>query len=128
MATLNDIDHFVVLMLENRSFDNLLGHLYPGRAEYEGLKGTESNTDGKGNTLTVWSDPVAPQDSWLPTPDPGELFTDINEQLFGTANLGVGTPTMSGFATNYMKQGGAAGDIMHCFKPEQVPALSALAR
>ena len=128
MATLNDIDHFVVLMLENRSFDNLLGHLYPGRADYEGLKGTENNTDGKGNTRVVWSDPVSPQDSWLPTPDPGELFADINEQLFGTANPGGGTPTMNGFATNYMKQGGAAEEIMHCFKPEQVPALSALAR
>lgn len=27
MAILNDIDHFVVLMLENRPFDNLLGHV-----------------------------------------------------------------------------------------------------
>ena len=27
MATLSDIDYFAVLMLENRSFDNLLGRL-----------------------------------------------------------------------------------------------------
>ena len=27
---LDTFDHVVVLMLENRSFDNLLGHLYDG--------------------------------------------------------------------------------------------------
>lgn len=36
-----DIRHFVVLMLENRSFDHLFG-FYPGLKEL-GLDGTESN-------------------------------------------------------------------------------------
>ena len=44
MPALNtSIDHIVVLMLENRSFDNLLGALYPTSPQFDGLDGTESN-------------------------------------------------------------------------------------
>ena len=39
MAGLNAIEHVVVLMLENRSFDNLFGTLYSKRAEFDGLSG-----------------------------------------------------------------------------------------
>jgi phospholipase C len=127
MASLDQIDHFVVLMLENRSFDNLLGWLYPGRPDFEGLTGSEVNPDGLGGSVKVWSDPKSAADMWLPKPDPGELFVDINEQLFGDGPVS-GTPSMNGFTTNYMKRGGNADDIMHCFSPEQVPAISALAR
>ena len=128
MATLDDIDHFVVLMLENRSFDNLLGNLYPGRADFEGLSGNERNPDGQGGEVEVWTAPVGPRNDWLPTPDPGELFSDITEQLFEANDSFAGTPTMGGFARNYVTRGGNAEDIMHCFTPDQVPALSALAR
>lgn len=37
------IDHVVVLMLENRSFDTMLGQLYPGRDGFDGLTGSEAN-------------------------------------------------------------------------------------
>ena len=116
---LYNIDHFVVLMLENRSFDNLFGQL-PG---VNGLTGDETNPNGKGGSVHVWNTPQQPADSWLPKPDPGELFTDI------TAQLGIDPPgrPMSGFAANYVAQGGQAADIMHYFVPAQVPALSALA-
>lgn len=127
MASLDQIDHFVVLMLENRSFDNLLGRLYPGRPDFEGLTGNEVNPDGCGGSVKVWTDPTNPACMWLPEPDPGELFVDINEQLFGAGPVS-GTPSMSGFTTNYIKRGGNAADIMHGFSPEQVPAISALAR
>ena len=43
-------------MLENRSFDNLLGQLYPGRPDFEGLTGNEINPDGFGGR---------PSDDWL---------------------------------------------------------------
>ena len=36
-----DINHVVVLMLENRSFDSMLGRLYSGRADFDGLRGDE---------------------------------------------------------------------------------------
>jgi phospholipase C len=127
MASLGQIDHFVVLMLENRSFDNLLGQLYPGRLDFEGLAGNEVNPDGFGGKVKVWTDPKDSANMWLPKPDPGELFVDINEQLFGNGPVS-GKPSMSGFTTNYVRHGGNAADIMHCFSPEQVPAISALAR
>ncbi len=38
MTRLQSIEHFVVLMLENRSFDNLLGGLYPKSKDFDGRK------------------------------------------------------------------------------------------
>jgi len=123
MASIDQIDYFVVLMLENRSFDNLLGAPnWPG-GKINGLTGNETNPDGSGGTVQVWNSPVGPNDSWLPTPDPGELFTDMNQQL----GIAPAASPMSGFAANYVGQGDAARDIMHYFTPSQLPALTALA-
>lgn len=126
MATLNQIKHFVVLMLENRSFDNLLGKLYPASNNFAGITGNESNP-GISTSIKVWSDIQNTGVMALPTPDPGELFDDINHQLFG-AQPPLEKPSMQGFTLNYAKNGGNPLDIMHCFEPSQVPALSALAR
>ena len=46
--SLGQIDHIVVLMLENRSFDSMLGKLYPKSAIFDGLDGTEQNPDSNG--------------------------------------------------------------------------------
>src|SRR5215475_8506664 len=51
--SLGQIDHIVVLMLENRSFDTMLGKLYPKSATFDGLDGTEQNPDTSG--VPVWS-------------------------------------------------------------------------
>lgn len=75
------IDHVVVLMLENRSFDNVFGGLYPAGPGFHGLTGTESNVNtvppGVG-TWTVWQAEPGPGTGAIPNPDPGELFTDMN--------------------------------------------------
>lgn len=104
------IDHVVVLMLENRSFDNVFGGLYPAGPGFHGLTGTESNVNtvppGVG-TWTVWQAEPGPGTGAIPNPDPGELFTDMNIQLFGTATPPrCPTATMSGFAANYARQPG----------------------
>ncbi len=57
-ALLSHIDTFVVVMLENRSFDHLLGGLkmdrgYPGAPRLAGLRGDESNLDGEGRVVRV---------------------------------------------------------------------------
>ena len=59
---LSAIEHVVVLMLENRSFDHMLGFLYgesgnvsPTGHPFEGLTGTESNPDASGSPVTVFS-------------------------------------------------------------------------
>ena len=62
-----DIMHVVVLMLENRSFDSMLGMLYPSSDSFDGLTGTEQNTwhapDGTpSEPIAVWKSPVLTPD------------------------------------------------------------------
>ena len=58
---LNAVEHIVVLMLENRSFDHMLGYLYadsgnvsPSGDLFEGLTGTESCPASDGSPVTVY--------------------------------------------------------------------------
>ncbi|KRA23556.1 hypothetical protein ASD65_03305 [Microbacterium sp. Root61] len=84
-------DHLVVLMGENRSFDNLLGQLYtpddlPTGETFDGLAfGSYANTapDGTSVAAHVYSGPT---DTVMgaPNPDPGEEYPHVNTQLFGT--------------------------------------------
>ncbi len=129
-----DIQHVVVLMLENRSFDCMLGRLYPNDPDYRGMTLKESNTYA-GTAFPVWNDAgMTPATACIPTPDPGELFTDMNMQLFGDAGRGAAAASMAGFAANYAQQKPSgdgtpkAGDVLHYFTPEQVPVISNLAR
>lgn len=139
MASLEKIEHFVVLMLENRSFDNLLGSLYPKSPHFNGVDGTESNTgrDGKVWPLTETKGGDIAGLS-VPDPDPGELWTDINMQIFGMPQPEGGNngATMGGFVDSYTdpqsKPSRAAYDpkqIMSRYKPDRdVTALATLAR
>src|SRR5256885_2057824 len=96
------IAHVVVLMLENRSFDCMLGRLYPNRPDFDGIQGNESNK-WNGNDIAVWASPqMTPDAACIPTPDPEELFADMTEQIFGAGGP-AGAANMSGFAQNYMK-------------------------
>lgn len=128
------INHVVVLMLENRSFDGMLGNLYPKSAAFDGLSGAESNpqSDPTQPPFQAWNRPgLDPASMTIPDPDPGELFTDMNEQLFGYGAPATGVPSMSGFVTNYARQQGVTPDpsaVMHHFTPDQVPVLSGLAK
>jgi len=139
------IDHVVVLMLENRSFDNLLGALHPKSPAFNGLDGTESNPLDPANpglaSISVWNSHVVNSATMsIPTPDPGERFADINQQLFGLDSPSdtvpmedptvTATPGMNGFVANYLAQDGnpVPQDVMHYFLPEQLPVISTLAR
>jgi hypothetical protein len=72
-ARLEGIDHLVVVMMENRSFDHYFGALnhdpdYPSRGAVEGLTGEELNLDGGGRAfaparLTV-DRTINPPHSW----------------------------------------------------------------
>jgi phospholipase C len=134
------IEHVVVLMLENRSFDSMLGRLYPKSASFDGLDGSESNplhkADGTVERIGVWnSRELTSEAACIPDPDPGELFEDMNVQLFGLH----GTPgqpagaTMDGFVDNYMRQPPTDRPydpraVMHYLTPQQVPVMAELAR
>ena len=123
-----NIAHVVVLMLENRSFDSMLGRLYPGRQDFDGLTGQELN-DWNGQQYKVWASPSASPEFCMPSPDPNELFADMTEQIYGEKPKPSALPTMGGFVANYMK---TATDnplaVMHGFAPDQVPVLSGLAK
>jgi len=142
------IQHVVVLMLENRSFDHMLGLLYPGKKTpsgqpFEGLTGNETNVDASGNAVKVF--PISPNQQnayFMPGADPGEGYAHTNAQLFGTST--APTPpvaTCSGFVTDYaatlpwdaknnrkVLAGTTANDIMGVFPPTMVPVLSGLAK
>ena len=136
-----DIKHVVVLMLENRSFDCMLGMLYPKSTRFDGLKGTERNCwhkpDGSRQDVPVWKDStLTAQALCVPDPDPGELFSDIQMQIHGLKNDGTpnrGAARMGGFVDNYMRQPTASPaaepkSVMQYFTPHQVPVISQLAR
>jgi phospholipase C len=126
-----DIAHVVVLMLENRSFDCLLGRLYPKSANFEGLSGNEFN-EWNGTKYQVWTspDPLNSASASIPTPDPEELFVDMTAQIFGTGHPPPSRANMSGFAANYMTKpaGRDPKAVMHGFTAPQLPVLSTLAR
>ena len=48
MAAFDEIDHIGVLMMENRSFDHMLGALKATDARIDGIDGTQSNPDTNG--------------------------------------------------------------------------------
>src|SRR6202451_2773094 len=108
---LSSVNHIVVLMLENRSFDHMLGYLYsaqgnvsPSGQPFEGLTGAEQNPDGKGGTVSVYPiTPSTPKAYFIPGADPGEGYKATNSQLYGsTAAPATGTPApMTGFVTDY---------------------------
>ncbi|MFZ0318773.1 MAG: alkaline phosphatase family protein [Candidatus Sulfotelmatobacter sp.] len=106
------IEHIVVLMLENRSFDNVFGGLYPQLTQsgaFRGLTGSESNlldpSNPKSEAFKVFQSPATDPTTYaMPDPDPGELFTDMNEQLFGPPEINPAPAPMSGFVANYVTQ------------------------
>lgn len=95
------IENIVVLMLENRSFDNILGALYPHSSTFEGLllDGSIANTY-KNKTYHVTNESKGDPFT-TPTPDPGELFQDMNLQIFNNTD-GCGDANMGGFVNDWM--------------------------
>ena len=140
---LPSINYIVQLMLENRSFDHMLGFLYPKSDNFEGLTGSESNTDASGNTWTVYQiDHTAEGAYFMPGADPGEGYANTNEQLFGSGKPPSSPPAASntGFVTNFadaitydqrsdrsVQAGTPAKAIMRVFPPAALPVLSGLA-
>ncbi len=142
--SLSKIEHIVVLMLENRSFDNLLGWLYdPANdapfdkvpADFEGLSGKNLSNpapDGRIVPAGKTDDPRSPQ------PNPGEPYEDVYSQLYNVAKVEFKNvpsnppqpPNMQGFIRNYAEQKDVPADpaiIMKALTPKTIPVLSSLA-
>jgi hypothetical protein len=115
---LDNLRHIVVLMMENRSFDHMLGSLKTVDPRINGLNGHESNPDTTNEPAPV--QPLAEYQSQL-DPDPDHHFPAVNKQLFfGTAPGDA--PAMNGFVQSYFDQQNDVAHsrkIMYYFKPEQ---------
>ena len=146
---LSSINNIVVLMLENRSFDHMLGLLYsangnvsPTGQPFEGLTGQESNPGADGSAVPVFTIAATdPNAYFMPGADPGEGYSATNSQLFGSTT--APTPpvaTNNGFVTDFnytlgwesnegwsIVEGTTASDIMGVFPPTMLPVLSSLA-
>ncbi len=85
------IDHIVVLMLENRSFDHLLA--YSGIPGLGGIDTSQTNP-GPGGAGIPMSD-AAPDDLTI---DPVHEFEDVDWQIYRAARSAAPRPiTLSGF-------------------------------
>ena len=78
-AGLDELKHIVVLMMENRSFDHMLGGLWAQDYRIAGLSGKESNPDTNGKPAPVRA--MATFQGQL-DPDPDHHFPAVNKQLF----------------------------------------------
>lgn len=125
-----EIEHVVVLMMENRSFDSMLGRLYDDRLDFNGVPKDAMNI-WQDKSYPVWTSPgsLSTDSARIPTPDPKEDFSAMTEQIFGPGDPPPAKPTMGGFVASYAKTDThRPGDVMHGFTPEQLPVLSTLAR
>lgn len=124
----NALDHVVVIVFENRSFDNLLGRLYgPDEVKaFEGVIGKELS-----NPIPEWAERATDHkvvgygvagNMDTPNPDPGEEYQHVNTQLFGIIDPPLNrctladkmiapynapgsplqVPTMDGFVADYI--------------------------
>jgi phospholipase C len=148
---LDKIDHIVLLMLENRSFDQMLGFLYadshnqsPAGHAFDGLTGDETNPDDTGRQIAVYKIQASdPHPYLMPGADPGEGFQNTNYQLFSTDDPDAGAePNNQGFVLNFKSAiasdlakhykdtlaGTEPLQIMGMYTPELLPILSGLAR
>src|SRR5438132_3469400 len=94
-------EHVVVLALENRSFDHLLGYLHHPDPTFDGLRGVGPYVNPGWDTgPVVFASPAAKM--FLPV-DPDRSHDAVMEQL-GVRNDGD-KPNNAGFVTSYERKG-----------------------
>lgn len=142
---LPQVQHIIVVMLENRSLDNMCGWLYSAPATqpklylpsgsphaYDGLNATLWNPSNPGYFSGQAPNPVQVAEgtsSYLvPNPDPEEVFDNVTYQLYGPPTATRKT-AMQGFVLDYQHATAADADqIMQTYSTRQVPVISALAQ
>src|SRR5215471_7450992 len=112
MGAFDEIRHLVVLMLENQSFDRLLGYLDLG----DRTQKIEGVTGGDEPALAAHRHDAGAGDAHLVAerlcdrPRPGHDFEDVKQQLYADrAPSNTTAPTNAGFVLNYSQQAGSDG-------------------
>jgi len=124
---LDTLKHIVVLMMENRSFDHMLGSLMAVNPQIDGITAGLSNPDTTG--AGVQPQPLAEFQGQL-DPDPDHHFPAVDLQIFGGDTSPTRTANMQGFVKSYFNQQqdvGHSQKIMYYFAQNQLPVLTSLA-
>ncbi|KAM0935932.1 putative phosphoesterase, alkaline-phosphatase-like, core domain superfamily [Dioscorea sansibarensis] len=121
------INTIVVLVLENRSFDHMLGWMKESlNPSIDGLTGGESNprsTKDPNSPVIFVSD-----DARYVDPDPGHSFQAVQQQMFG-AGGGDTIPTMLGFVEQALSMSSEMSEaVMKGFRPSNVPVYATLVK
>lgn len=125
---LDSLRHIVVLMMENRSFDHMLGGLKAKDFRIDGLDGSENNLDTTNEPVKV--QPLAQFQGQL-DPDPDHHFPGVDLQLFNGQQGPNRVANMQGFIQSYYQQQKnieQSRKIMYYFPPDQLPVLTGLAQ
>ena len=117
---LANIDHIVVLMMENRSFDHMLGYLSKdsGRADVDGLRGGEKNRYKGRDYLSL------PLPETVFNESPCHRHDCIEHQINGGQLDGF----VADFAKHYESQGVDPGRVMGYYQAAHVSVHDALAK
>jgi phospholipase C len=124
---LDALKHLVVLMMENRSFDHMLGALAAADPRIDGLDGTETNPDTTGAPAAVQA--LAEFQGQL-DPDPDHHFPGVDLQIFNGDTTPNRVATMKGFVKSYFDQRRSvqhSRKIMYYFSTDKLPVLTTLA-
>lgn len=119
------IKNVVVVVMENRSFDHMLGWMKKLNPNINGVTGSESNP------LST-TDPNSPlfyfkNQAHYVDPDPGHSFQAIREQIFGSNDTSLDPPPMNGFAQQaHSMDPNMTQDVMNGFEPDKVAVYKAL--
>ena len=127
-AGLDNLKHIVVLMMENRSFDHMLGALRAEDSRINGLTGKESNLDTTNEPAKV-----LPQAQFMSQldPDPDHHFPAVHKQLYLGTPGPPAVPSMGGFVQSYydkQKDVNHSRKVMYYFKTDKLLVLHTLAR
>ena len=142
---LQKIQRFVVLMMENRSFDHLMGYLKTVNPAVYGLTGNEYANFPNPATQQPPASTVDSTAEFAMPFDPPHEFMDVQKQLYGPAagdtvaapkaNPRVATAPMSGFlyCGNQVADANASSKgqgyrVMQCFGVGEVPCIMTLAQ
>jgi phospholipase C len=125
---LDQLEHIVVLMMENRSFDHMLGSLTVVDPRIAGITDADpGNPDTQGSAVKPQA--LADFQGQL-DPDPDHHFPAVDLQIFDGQTGPGRTATMQGFVKSYFNQrqdGAHSQKIMYYFKQSDLPVLTTLA-
>lgn len=121
------IKTIVVLVMENRSFDHMIGWMKKLDRRINGVDGSESN-------LLSTSDPNSRKyffkdQSHYVDPNPGHSFQAIREQIFGSNDTSKDPPPMNGFAQQAYSMDSSmnmSSSVMNGFQPNLLPVYQTL--